>query len=151
MLCEQPEDYRDLIQRMSALQLRLSEEEQNLSRQNQAIRSLKASVLSLRGEHQSSLQELQNRVSDLTSTLDPSWLVPSDPERASEGSNNARFGTGDDENVLKWLLAMAGASRGVSKDDIGSAGATEPSNLKNVKGVRRSMANVRKHFISQLH
>lgn len=154
MLCEQPDDYRDLIQRMTSLQIRLSGEEQNLARQRQLIRSLKTSIASKipsENHDEPSLQALQAQVSELVSKLDPSWQVALDLERASSVSPNAQPEAGDDTTILHWSLAIAGTSRQLYNENDDKS--NKDLQLTNTKGTRKSMGNVsgtHRHVLSSL-
>ena len=113
MLSEQPDHYRDLVQRLSALQLRMSEGEKNFVREKQKITSLRALIgsdLVANGNNQQSIQELRALVSNLTAKLGSSWRLPPDSE-AAESHSDSHIDNGGDDLLLQWLFAHAGVLR----------------------------------------
>jgi hypothetical protein len=120
MLSEQPDDYRDLVQRLGALQLRLSDGEQNLIRQRQTLHSLPALIpsnLAAQNDTQPSLQELGSQVENLISNLDVSWRPHLDTNEKAEEHSSGEAGIGRNNSMLRWLFALAGASQRLEERD----------------------------------
>jgi hypothetical protein len=119
MLSEQPDDHRDLVQRLSALQFRLSDGEQNLIRQRQTLRSLHALIpsnLAAQNDTRPSLQELGSQVENLISNLDVSWRPHLDTKKVEEHSSG-EAGEGGNNSMVRWLFALAGASQRMEERD----------------------------------
>jgi hypothetical protein len=140
MLSEQPDDYRDLVQRLSALQLNLSEGEQNLIRQRRTLHSLKALIPSnnpTQSDNQPTLQELGSRIADLTSKLDLSWGSHLNTKEHNEEAGNEESGSRGEDLVVRWLFALAGASRSLEEGDCPSTlqtvGETGPADRRRVR------------------